>query len=139
MTQLGKWCTGNSVRMPVGGQEEGHDGVVVGHDIVFADAQLEIEDVEKLALDPANVTLAKHTSAHSPVHVLERRVIQIFAGYDEGAKEYTFICPLLEGDVEVRLGPVQIDKGSEDDGHFDLSASDNVVDHCDKGGTLGAP
>jgi hypothetical protein len=40
------------------------------HDIVFGDAQLEIEDVEKLALDPTNVTLAEHASAHSPVHVL---------------------------------------------------------------------
>jgi hypothetical protein len=44
---------------------------VVRHNIVFGDAQLEIEDVEKLALYPTDVTLAKHTSAHSPVHVLE--------------------------------------------------------------------
>ena len=45
------------------------------HNIVFGDAQLEIKDVEELALYPADVTLAKHTSAHSPVYVLERRVI----------------------------------------------------------------
>lgn len=70
MTELGKWCTGNSVQTPVGGYEKGDDGIVVRHDIVFGDAQLEIKDVEKLSLDAANVTLAEHTSAHSPVYVL---------------------------------------------------------------------
>jgi hypothetical protein len=40
--------------------------------------------------------------------------------------------------VEVRLSPVQIDKGSKDDGHFNLRASDNVVDHCGEGRTLAA-
>lgn len=108
------------------------------HKVVFADAQLEIKDVEELALDPPDVAFPKNTCAHSPVHVLERRVIQIFAGYDEGAKEYTFVCPLLEGNVEVRLSPVQIDEGSQDDGDFNLRASDNVVDHCGEGRTLGA-
>jgi len=53
-----------------GGCEERHDRVVVCHDVVFGDAQLEIEDIEKLALDATNVTLAEHTSAHSPVYVL---------------------------------------------------------------------
>jgi hypothetical protein len=60
-----------------GGREEGHDRVVVRHDVVFADAQLEIEYVQELALDPANVALAKDTCAHSPVHVLKRGVIEI--------------------------------------------------------------
>ena len=58
------------MRPPVGGYEKGDDGVVMCHDIVFGDAQLEIEDIEKLALDATNVTLAEHTSAHSPVYVL---------------------------------------------------------------------
>jgi hypothetical protein len=70
MTEDGKWCTGDSVRTPVGGYEKGDDGVVVCHDIVFGDAQLEIKDVEKLALYAADVTLAEHTSAHSPMYVL---------------------------------------------------------------------
>jgi hypothetical protein len=109
------------------------------HNIVFGDAQLEIEDVEKLALYPANVALAKHTSAHSPVHVLKRRVVQILARCDDSAQEYTFICPFFEGDVEVRLSPVQVDKGSQDDRQFNLSASDNVVDHRGEGRPLGAP
>jgi len=120
------------------GYEKGDDSIVVRHDIVFGDAQLEVKDVEKLALDPTNITLPEHTSAHSPVHVLKRGVIQIFTRYNDGTEEYTFIGPLLKCDVEVRLSPVQIDKGSKDDRHFNLSASDNVVDHCGEGRTLGA-
>ena len=54
----------------MGGYEKGDDTVVVCHDIVFGDAQLEIKDIEELALYPANVTLAEHTSAYSPVYVL---------------------------------------------------------------------
>jgi len=126
------------VRTPVGGYDKGDNSVVVRHDIVFGDAQLEIKDVEKLALNPTNVTLAEHTSAYSPVYVLKRGVIQIFTRYNDGTEEYTFIGPLLKRNVEVRLSPVQIDKGSEDDRCFNLSASDNVVDHCGKGGTLRA-
>lgn len=143
------------MRTPVRGYEKGDDRVVMRHDIVFGDAQLEIKNIEKLALDPTNVTLPEYTSAHSPVHVLKRGVIQIlrrcqsgwmykkgsadthFTRYNDGTEEYTFIGPLLKRDVEVRLSPVQIDKGSEDDRHFNLSASDNVVDHCGEGGTLG--
>ena len=40
--------------------------------------------------------------------------------------------------MEVRLGPVQIDKGSKNNGHFNLRASDNVVDHCGEGRALAA-
>lgn len=121
----------------MGGYEKGDDTVMVCHDIVFGDAQLEIKDVEELALYPPNVTLAEHTSAHSPVYVLKRRVIQIFTGYDDSTEEYTFIGPLLERNVEVRLSPVQIDKGGQDDRHFNLSPSDNVVDHRGEGRALG--
>jgi hypothetical protein len=123
----------------VGGQDKGHDRVVVHHNIVFGDAQIKIKYVEKLAFYPTDIALAKHTSAYSPVHVLERRVIQIFASCDESTEEYTFICPLFEGNVEVRLSPVQIDKGSQDDRQFNLSTSDNVVDHCGEGRPLGVP
>jgi len=58
-------------------RDQGHDGIMVHHDIVFSYAQLEIENVEELALNPANVALAKYSCAHSPVYVLKRRVIQI--------------------------------------------------------------
>ena len=63
---------GDTVRMVTADRcEERHDRVVVRHDVVFRDAQIEIEHVQELALDPANVALAKDSCAHSPVHVLE--------------------------------------------------------------------
>jgi len=52
--------------------DERDDGVMVSHDIIFADVQLKVEDVEKFALNPANIALAEYTGAHSPVHVFER-------------------------------------------------------------------
>ena len=56
--------------MTADGCEERHDRVVVCHDVVLGDAQLEIEHVQEFALDPADVALAKDSCAHSPVHVL---------------------------------------------------------------------
>jgi hypothetical protein len=50
---------------------------MVCHNIVFAYAQLEIEDIEEFALDPADITFAEYTSADCPVHVFERGIIQV--------------------------------------------------------------
>jgi hypothetical protein len=47
------------------------------HDVGFADIQFEIEHVEEFPLDPTDIALAEDTCAHRPVHVLERRVIQV--------------------------------------------------------------
>ena len=52
--------------------DERDDGVMVSHDIILANAKLEVEDIEKLALDPANIAFAEHTGAYSPVNVFER-------------------------------------------------------------------
>ena len=59
------------------GCQERHDRVVVCHDVGLADAQLEIEHVQEFALDPADITFAKDSCAHRPVHVLKRGVIQV--------------------------------------------------------------
>jgi len=137
-----------------GGCEERHDRVVVLHDVVFADAQLEIEDVQKLALDPADIALAEDSRAHGPVHVLKRRVIEILrswevsfgesrpfvqmrfmfrmaylAGDDKRAKEDPLIGPLFECDVEMGLGPVEIDECGQDGGYFYFGPDEDVVDH----------
>jgi hypothetical protein len=63
--------------MTEAGRHQRHDLVVVCHDVVLADIQFEIKNVEEFALDPTNITLAKDACAHSPVHVLKRRVIQV--------------------------------------------------------------
>jgi hypothetical protein len=115
--------------MMAGRRDERHDRVMVGHNVIFADAQLEIEHVKEFALDPTNVALAEYARAHGPVHVLERRVIQVLARDDEGAKEYSFVGPLFECDVEVGLGPVEIDECGQDDRHFYFGPDEDVVDH----------
>lgn len=43
--------------------DKGDDAVVVAKDVVFEDTELEIENVEELTLDPANISLAKDTGA----------------------------------------------------------------------------
>jgi len=138
-----------------GGCEERHDRVVVRHDVVLTDAQLEIEDVQELALDPADIALAENSRAHSPVHVLKRGVIEILrsrkwalvshgrsskcgswfrnvaylAGGDKRAKEDPLVGPLFECDVEMGLGPVEIDECGQDRGHFYFGPDEDVVDH----------
>ena len=57
--------------MAVGGRDERHDGVAVCHNVIFGDAELEIEDVEEFTLDPANIAFTKYAGTDSPVHVLE--------------------------------------------------------------------
>jgi len=111
------------------GRHERHDRVVVCHDVVLADIQIEIKNIEELALDPTNITLAEDACAHSPVHVLERRVIQVLARNDERAKEYPFVGPLFECYVEMGLGPVEVDECGQDDWDFNFGPSEDVVDH----------
>ena len=48
---------------------------------------------------------------------------------DEGAKEYSFVGPLFECDVEVGLGPIEIDERGQDDRHFYFGPDEDVVDH----------
>lgn len=50
---------------------------MMAQDVIFADRELEIENIEKFAFNTANIALAEDTGAQSPVHVLERRVIKI--------------------------------------------------------------
>ena len=57
--------------------EDRHDAAVVRENIVLSDAQLEVEDVEELALYPADIPLAEDTCAESPVYVLECGVIEV--------------------------------------------------------------
>lgn len=67
----------------------GGEAVVVAEDIILGYAELEVEDIEELALDAANVPLAKDTRAHGPVDILEGGVVQVLGCDDEGAEEYS--------------------------------------------------
>lgn len=65
------------VRVRVVRAGEGEDGVVVGEDVGLGDGELEVEDVEELTLDPADVALAKDPRAECPVDILEGGVVQV--------------------------------------------------------------
>jgi hypothetical protein len=58
----------------------GGEAVVVREEVALADAELEVEHVKELALDAPDVTLPEHARAQRPVHILERRIIQILDG-----------------------------------------------------------
>jgi len=50
--------------------DDGHDAVMVAEDIVFLDAELEVEDIEELTLDASNISLAEDTGAECPMYIL---------------------------------------------------------------------
>jgi hypothetical protein len=55
----------------------GGKGMVMAQEITLCDPELKIKHIEKLAFDPTNIAFPKHTSAKRPMHVFERRVIQV--------------------------------------------------------------
>jgi hypothetical protein len=124
----------------------GGEAVVVCEEIILADAKLEVEHIEELAFDAADVSLPEDAGTERPVDVLECRVVQIlmkksgstlrinaarkggggeavYLGRDnERTEEDPLEDPLLKGDVEVRLGTVDIDEGGEHDRRGDICA-----------------
>ena len=63
-----------------GGAGEGEEGVVVREEVGFGDAELEVEDVEELTLDAADVALAEDPRAQRPVNVLKRGIVRGLLG-----------------------------------------------------------
>ena len=51
--------------------------VMVCEEIGFGDGEFEVEDVEELTLDAADVTLAEDPGAERPVDVLQRGVVKV--------------------------------------------------------------
>ena len=49
--------------------------------VTLADAELEIEDIEKLSLDPSYIAFAENACADRPMDVLQSRIIQILYRY----------------------------------------------------------
>ena len=58
------------------GASEGEDGVVVCEDVGLGDGEFEVEDVEELTLDAADVALAEDPRAQRPVNVLKRGIVR---------------------------------------------------------------
>jgi hypothetical protein len=138
-------------------QGDGENARMVTEEVGFGDAQLKVEDVQELAFDASHVALPEDACAESPMDVLERRVIEIlrtrvwgpavtryrcgaetyFGSTHECAEEHPLQCPLLEGDVEMGLGPVDVDEGGEDHGCGDLCTGEDVRDKGGEGSELG--
>lgn len=64
-----------SVRMVGCGAREKR--VVVREEVGLGDGEFEVENIEELTLDAANVTLAKDSCAERPVDVLEGGVVEV--------------------------------------------------------------
>ena len=47
---------------------------------------------------------------------------------DQGTEEDPLVCPLLESDVEMGAGAVEVGEGGEDHWQLNLCASENIVD-----------
>jgi hypothetical protein len=62
-----------------------------------------------------------------------------FAGNDDSAQENPFVGPLFESDVEMGLGPVEIDKGGQYDGDFNFCPRKDIVDHDTEGRPFRVP
>lgn len=59
------------------GVSERHNEGVMREDVALCDGEVEVEHIEELALDAADVPFAEDTSAERPVHVFECGVIQV--------------------------------------------------------------
>ena len=119
-------------------------------DLGFGDAQLKVEHVQELALDAAHVALVEEAGAERPVHVLERGVVEVLcyviiilrawseAGHrtyfiraDERSEEDSLAGPLLERELEVGSGTVEVDEGAEEDRQLHAGALDDGP--CERG------
>lgn len=53
------------------------EALVVAEEVVLGDLELEVEHVEILALDAADIAFAEDTRAERPVHVLECGIVEV--------------------------------------------------------------
>lgn len=56
---------------------DSHQALMVAQKVVLGNVKFEIEDIEELALDAADITFAENTSAECPVYVLQSRIVEI--------------------------------------------------------------
>jgi len=56
---------------------DSHQALVVAQKVVLGNVEFEIEDIEELALDATDVTLAENTGAQCPVNVLQSRIVEV--------------------------------------------------------------
>jgi len=112
------------------------EDVVDEEEIGFGNSEIPIEDLDELALNPTNVTLAEGAGDHRPMNVLQGRVIGVFGSDDESAEENAVKGPLLGLNREVGLGALDVDEGDKDVGDGNLSSLDDIRDELGELGVL---
>ena len=110
--------------------------VVDEEEIGFGNGEIPIEDLDELALNPANVTLAEGAGDHSPMNVLQGRVICVFGSDDERAEENAVKGPLFGLNREIGFGTLDVDEGDKDVGDSNLSSLDDIRDKLGELGVL---
>ena len=50
---------------------------MVAENVIFGDGQLKVKDIQELAFNAANITLAEHARTERPVNVFESGIIKI--------------------------------------------------------------
>lgn len=152
------WCSGSRCMrvekldsVGAAGEGRGRHSVqktlMVAENVGFCNAKLKVEDIKVFTLNATNVTFAKNTSAKCPMDILECGIIQILQGrmsdwsgkerwrqcaylgsYDDGTKEDSFQGPFFEGNMEMRLSPVDVDEGSKDGLDINLCTLYDIFD-----------
>lgn len=67
----------DAVTIVVRRQSDCGKGIVVAENVVFGDRQLKVKDVQELAFNAANITLAENACTKRPVDIFESRVVEI--------------------------------------------------------------
>lgn len=101
-------------------------GISDNEKVGLGHGEVPVEDLDELALDPADVALAKRAGDHRPVDVFQSRVVGVLGGNDESAEEHAVKSPLLGLHGEIRSGASDVDECGEDVGGSDFGSLDNV-------------
>ena len=105
-------------------------------EIGFGNGEVPVEDFDELAFNPSNITLAEGAGHHSPMNVLQSRVIGVLGREDESAEENAVKGPLFGLNREIRPGALDVDEGDNDVGNGNLSSLDDVRDKLGELGVL---
>jgi hypothetical protein len=97
-------------------------------ELSLGNRELEGHHVEELTLDSADIGGGKDLGALCPVLVLEGRVIRVLGSHDKGAKEDAFAGPILECNLEVALGTLDVGEGKEDCCHGCVGIGEDARD-----------
>lgn len=96
--------------------------------IGFRDREIPVKDLDKLTLDPSDVSLSESTSDHRPMDVLQSRIIGVFGGGDEGAEENAVKGPLFGLYGKIGFGTLDVDQSNEEVGDGNLGSLDEIRD-----------